>query len=159
MALNRWISAVRPHHGGTYQHCMLVPGVAVAFGQIPCIPSSDLKRLAFAALVHDAGKANVPLAILDKPGPLTADEMAIMRQHPVTGADLIASSPGIEQIVVDVVRHHHEYLDGSGYPDGLRGDEIPDLVRIATIADIFGALVEKRAYKATRSGLEAMRFW
>ena len=153
--LNRWIQAVRAHHDGTFQHCMMVTGVAVAFGQILRIPSADLKRLAFAALVHDAGKANVPLSILDKPGPLTPDEMVIMRQHPANGADLIAKSPGIEKIVIDVVRHHHEYLDGSGYPDGLTGDNIPDLVRIATIADIFGALIEKRAYKAPMSGLEA----
>lgn len=153
--LAQWITAVRQHHDGTYQHCMLVTGVAVAFGRILRIPQIDLDRLAFAALVHDIGKANVPVSILDKPGRLTDDEMEVMRWHPVIGAEIIARSPGIERTVVDVVRHHHEYLDGTGYPDGLSGDQIPDLVRIATIADIFGALVEKRAYKAPMSGLEA----
>jgi putative nucleotidyltransferase with HDIG domain len=153
--LSRWITAVRAHHDGTYQHCMLVTGVAIAFAQILRIPKADLERLAFAALIHDIGKANVPVSILDKPGPLTDSEMKIMHEHPVTGANLIASSPGVEKIVVDVVRHHHEYLDGTGYPDGLRGEQIPDLVRITTIADIFGALVEKRSYKAPMSGLAA----
>lgn len=153
--LTRWVSAVREHHDGTYQHCMLVTGVAIAFGQILRIPRPDLDRLAFAMLVHDVGKANVPTAILDKPGRLTDTEMSIMRQHPSLGAGLIANTPDIEQAVIDVVRHHHEYLDGTGYPDGLRGDQISDLIRIATIADIFGALVEKRAYKAPMSGLAA----
>lgn len=153
--INRWIAAVREHHDGTYQHCMLVTGVAVAFGQILCIPKVDLDRLAFAALVHDIGKAVVPVSILDKPGPLTQEEMAVMREHPAAGADIISRSPDIEKIVIDVVRHHHEYLDGSGYPDGLQGDQIPDLVRIVTIADIFGALVEKRSYKPPMSGLAA----
>jgi putative nucleotidyltransferase with HDIG domain len=153
--LSRWITAVREHHDGTYQHCMLVTGVAIAFANILRIPRVDVDRLAFAALVHDVGKARVPASILDKPGPLTEDEMKVMRQHPVVGAKLIAASPGVEKAVIDVVRHHHEYLDGTGYPDGLSGHQIPDLVRITTIADIFGALVEKRAYKAPMSGLAA----
>lgn len=153
--LTRWVQAVREHHDGTYQHCMLVTGVAIAFGKILRIPRADLDRLAFAMLVHDVGKANIPTAILDKPGRLTDEEMSIMRQHPVLGADLIAATPNVEKGVIDVVRHHHELLDGSGYPDGLRGDQISDLIRIATIADIFGALVEKRSYKAPMSGLAA----
>lgn len=153
--LTRWITAVREHHDGTYQHCMLVTGVAIAFGQILRIPKADLERLSVATLVHDIGKASIPASILDKPGPLTHDEIKIMRQHPVIGADLIARSPGVEKNVIDVVRHHHEYLDGSGYPDGLQGDQIPDLVRITTIADIFGALIEKRSYKPPMSGLDA----
>jgi putative nucleotidyltransferase with HDIG domain len=153
--LSHWIKAVREHHDGTYQHCMLVTGVAIAFGQLMHIPQTDLKRLALATLLHDVGKASVPASILDKPGPLTDGEMKIMRDHPVTGAALIAGTPDIDPIVVDVVRHHHEYLDGSGYPDGLKGQEIDDLVRITTIADVFAALVEKRSYKPPMSGMQA----
>lgn len=153
--LANWVNAVRAHHDGTYQHCMLVTGVAVAFGEILCIPKADLQRLTTALLVHDLGKASIPASILDKNGPLTDEERTIMREHPGIGADMLAGAPDIDATIVEVVRHHHEFLDGTGYPDGLRGEQISDLVRIATIADIFGALVEKRAYKPAMGGMQA----
>ena len=101
-----------------------------------------------AALLHDVGKALVPVAILEKPGPLDPDEMAIMKKHPEYGVEALKSGVGLQPEMVDIVARHHEYLDGSGYPHGLQAHEISDLVRITTIVDVYSALIEQRAYRA-----------
>ena len=150
--LKSWIDTVRRHHNQTYQHCLLVTGVAVAFGQHLGVSKADRHRLSFAGMVHDIGKARVPVAILEKPTRLTDDEMAIMRMHPEFGLEMLKDASGLGQDMLDIVIHHHEYLDGSGYPHGLSASEISDFVRISTICDVFGALLERRAYKAPMSG-------
>ncbi len=146
--LKSWIDTVRQHHSQTYQHCLLVTGVAVAFGQHLGFSQADRNQLSFAGMVHDIGKARVPVTILEKAGPLTDREMAVMRKHPEFGLDLLEGASDLSPDMLDIIIHHHEYLDGSGYPHGLSGSEISDLVRIATICDVFGALLERRAYKA-----------
>ena len=145
--LRSWINIVRRHHSQTYQHCLLVTGVAVAFGQHLGFSQIDRRRLSFAAMLHDIGKARVPIEILEKPTTLSEDEMTIMRMHPEFGLETLKSTEGLSSDMLDVVIHHHEYLDGSGYPHGLAGSEISDFVRVATICDVFGALLERRAYK------------
>ena len=145
--IRRWLDLVRGHHSRTFTHSLLVTGVAVAFAQHLTMRYEDQRRIARAGLLHDIGKAFVPLAILDKPDKLTPREMEIVKQHPVSGHAMLAGQRGFADEVLDCVRHHHEFLDGSGYPDGLAGGEIADLVRIITIADIFSALIEKRSYK------------
>jgi len=149
--LASWINTVRKHHSQTYQHSLLVTGTAVAFGQHLGLSHPDRERLSFAGMLHDIGKARIPLAILEKPGPLDENEMAVMRQHPQFGLDALGSVSGIHKEMADVVIHHHEYLDGSGYPHGLRASEISDLVRMITIADVFAALIDRRSYKPTLS--------
>jgi putative nucleotidyltransferase with HDIG domain len=149
--LVHWIDTVRQHHSSTYQHCLLVTGVAVAFGRHLGFSSEDKQKLAFAGLLHDIGKAGVPVAILEKPSPLVDEEVAAMRRHPVLGFEALRSVRGLDPDMLDMVVHHHEYLDGSGYPHGLKGRELSDLVRMMTIADVFGALVERRAYRAPQS--------
>jgi putative nucleotidyltransferase with HDIG domain len=153
--LKAWIETVRTHHSATYQHCLLVTGLAVAFGQQIRISRADRQRLSFAGMLHDIGKARIPLAILEKPGRLTDDEMDVMKKHPQFGFDALQTAPGLPAEMLDMVVHHHEYLDGTGYPHGLTAREISDLVRMITIADIFGALIERRAYKAPLSGTAA----
>jgi putative nucleotidyltransferase with HDIG domain len=153
--LGSWIENVRKHHSLTYQHSLLVTGVAVAFGQSLGISKKDRQRLSFAGMLHDIGKARIPISILEKPGPLNNEEMAIMRKHPEYGYEALQSMPGIHPDMMDMVIHHHEYLDGSGYPHGLQANEISDLVRIMTISDIFGALIERRSYKGPMSGEDA----
>jgi putative nucleotidyltransferase with HDIG domain len=145
--LSNWLAMVRRHHEGTFQHCLLVTGVAVDFGLSLALPRSDIERLTTAAMLHDIGKAKIPLAILDKPGRLTAEERAIIESHPAVGYQALKDNPEVSAEIRDAVLHHHEYLDGSGYPDGLTAASIPDLVRILTIADIFAALIEQRAYR------------
>jgi len=143
-----WIETVRSHHSQTYQHSLLVTGIVVAFAQKLKMSAADQLRLSFSAMLHDIGKARIPLLILEKPKELTRDEMSVMRKHPEYGVDALGSVLGIDHHVLDMVLHHHEYLDGTGYPHGLKGDQISDLARIVTISDIFGALIERRAYKS-----------
>jgi putative nucleotidyltransferase with HDIG domain len=153
--LSDWLATVRRHHEGTYQHCLLVTGVAIDFGLSLGVARADLERLYSAAMFHDLGKATIPLAILDKPGRLDAHERTIIESHPVAGYDALWDNRSISPEILDAVRHHHEYLDGSGYPDGLRGESISDVVRILTISDIFSALIEERYYKPTMPREEA----
>ncbi|CCE09141.1 conserved hypothetical protein [Bradyrhizobium sp. STM 3843] len=142
-----WLATVRRHHEGTYQHCLLVTGVTVDFGLSLGVPNSDLERLYMAAMFHDIGKAKIPLTILDKPGSLNVQERTLIETHPAAGYDALKANAAITAETLDAVRHHHEYLDGSGYPDGLYGDSISDLTRILTISDIFAALIEHRSYR------------
>jgi putative nucleotidyltransferase with HDIG domain len=145
--LTAWLDDVRRYHEGTFQHCLLVTGVAVGFALDVGFASPDVKRLGMAATLHDIGKARIPLSILDKPGRLDPDEDEIMRRHPVIGYELLKDLSDVSPEILDGVRHHHEYLDGSGYPDALRAPQISDLVRMLTIADIFAALIESRPYR------------
>lgn len=147
--LTNWLTTVRRHHEGTYQHCLLVTGIAVDFGLSLGMSKADVERLYSAAMFHDIGKARIPLAVLDKPGRLDDRERALIETHPAAGYDVLTGTAGISPEILDAVRHHHEYLDGSGYPDGLCAESITDIVRILTISDIFAALVEARTYKPT----------
>jgi putative nucleotidyltransferase with HDIG domain len=145
--LSTWLDDVRRYHEGTFQHCLLVTAVAVGFALDIGFATRDVKRLGLAATLHDIGKARIPLSILEKPGRLDPGEEEIMRRHPVIGHELLKDIAGLSPEILDGVRHHHEYLDGSGYPDALTAPEIPDLVRLLTISDIFAALIESRPYR------------
>lgn len=146
-SLRDWLSTVGRHHTHTYRHCLFVTGFAAAFAQHLGMREDDQRRLARAALLHDVGKAFIPVAILDKPGRLDDEEKDEIRRHARLGYDALLRQGGFPSEMLDVVLHHHELLDGSGYPDGLRGDQISDIVRLTTIVDIHAALVEKRAYR------------
>jgi putative nucleotidyltransferase with HDIG domain len=146
-SLREWLTTVGCHHTDSYRHCLFVTGFAVAFAQHLGMREDDQRRLARAALLHDVGKAFIPVAILDKPGKLTDAEMAEIRKHPRLGYDALADQGGFPPEMLDVVLHHHEFLDGTGYPNGLRGNQISDIVRLTTIVDIYAALIEKRAYR------------
>ncbi|WP_051093033.1 HD domain-containing phosphohydrolase [Methylobacterium sp. 77] len=155
VGIRAWLDVIGRYDEQLYQHSLSVAGFAAAFGFSLKLPRSDQKRLAKAALLHDIGKSKIPRAILNKPGSLTASEMAIMRTHAGAGADLLAREHGFDSAMLDVVRYHHEMLDGSGYPAGLAGDAIPDLVRLVTICDIHSALTERRAYREPLPHAEA----
>jgi putative nucleotidyltransferase with HDIG domain len=152
---SHWLDAVRRHHEGTYQHCLLVTGTAVAFGLHLGVAKVDAERLYSAAMFHDIGKAKIPLAVLDKPGRLDDQERALIETHPAAGYDALKGTSGISPEILDAVRHHHEFLDGSGYPDALCDGSISDIVRILTISDIFAALIEDRRYKPSMPRTQA----
>jgi putative nucleotidyltransferase with HDIG domain len=153
--LSHWLEVIRRHHSQTFQHCLIVTAVAVSFGRRLGFATADKQRLASAGLLHDLGKACIPVEILEKPTPLCEREVAVMRTHPELGYEALRNAPGLHPEMLDVILHHHEYLDGSGYPHGLQANEIPDLVRTLTIADIYGALIERRPYRAPMSGAGA----
>jgi putative nucleotidyltransferase with HDIG domain len=116
--------------------------------------ADDLRALSLAALLHDVGKLDIPDAILQKPGALTAAETAIMQSHANRGATRLTTL-GLPSAVTTIVRHHHEHWDGSGYPWGLKGNEIPLGARIVAVADSFDALTSDRPYRAPLSAAAA----
>jgi putative nucleotidyltransferase with HDIG domain len=116
---------------------------------------NEIEEIRWGARLHDIGKVGVPDSILHKPGPLTEREQAVMRRHPVIGEEILAR---VERMrgVAKLVRHHQERWDGTGYPDGLRGDAIPTGARILAVVDAYGAFIERRPYKRARSHEEAI---
>jgi len=130
----------------THLHGKRIGEYATHIGQALRVSDADLGTLRLAGVFHDLGKIAVPDGILHKTGPLTAEESALMRAHPTVGADLVRPMKTMER-VLPLIRHHHEKLDGSGYPDGWRGTEIPLLVRILSVVDVYDALNTKRPYK------------
>lgn len=151
-----WLATVRQHHEGTFQHCLLVCGVAATYAQHIGLGQPLAIALLNAAMLHDIGKSIVPLSILDKPGRLSPDELVIIQRHPAAGYDYLMQQPDLPKVVLDAVRHHHEMLDGSGYPDALSGNDILPLTRVLTVCDIFAALTEHRPYKPTQTPAEAL---
>ena len=142
-----WVEIVQRYDDATYQHCLLVAGLTAAFAVQLGLTTGKQRMLVQAALLHDIGKARVPLETLNKAGPLTFAEQTQMRRHPTDGYCMLTKQSGLEPGVLDIVLHHHELLDGSGYPDGLRREQIADVVRIVTICDIQAALIERRPYR------------
>jgi putative two-component system response regulator len=128
-------------------HCQRLAGYASALGQALGLDEDDVSALARGGFLHDIGKVGIPDAVLLKPGPLTAEEYELIKQHTVIGDRLCGEVRWLRK-VRPIVRHHHERLDGSGYPDGLRGDAIPLLAQIMSIVDIFDALTSTRPYRA-----------
>lgn len=118
------------------------------------LDEGDLRTLRDAARLHDIGKIGIPDQILRKEGSLIDEEWVIMRQHPQIGESIIKPVRSLEHLC-DLIRHHHEKLDGSGYPDQLKGDEISPLVRILTVADIYDALTTERPYRSKKTRQEA----
>jgi putative nucleotidyltransferase with HDIG domain len=154
--ITAWLAEVWRHDVGVYQHTLGVAGHAASFGAQIGLGRVDLGRVVRAALLHDIGKCRIPSEILNKPGHLDPEELRLMQRHPVIGADLLRAQGTFEDEVIDVVLHHHERLDGTGYPDRLSGRAISDLVRIVAICDVFSALTERRAYRKPASPAEAL---
>lgn len=144
-SLRQWLIAVNKHHNRSYRHTLHVTGYAVAFAHHLGMREDDQRRLTRAALLHDVGKAFVPLPILDKRDELTDEESSILAQHTRLGYNALKEQRGFPGEVLDVVLHHHEMLDGSGYPDGLQSQQISDIVRIITLVDTYASLLEPDA--------------
>lgn len=145
----------------TAQHCLRVGYLAEALGCAIHLPNGDLAPLREAGFVHDAGKIGIPDSILMKSGQLDAHEWEIIKTHSLCGERIISAQSivplsGSNQPIVEAVRHHHEHYDGSGYPDGMKGDEIPLFARIILIADCYAAITETRAYHRGKSHEETM---
>ncbi|MGI4801090.1 MAG: HD-GYP domain-containing protein [Janthinobacterium lividum] len=153
--IDRWLDTMSVIHDFTYRHCMLMAGLMATFAVSLGFKRADCDRLTQAAILHDIGKTLIPSKILDKAGKLTLQETSIIQTHPEVGYKLLMAQGDHHTTTLDVVRLHHEYLDGSGYPLGLKDKQIGDEIRIATICDVFAALIEERAYKASLPSSEA----
>jgi putative nucleotidyltransferase with HDIG domain len=130
----------------TSSHSERVCEYSLAIGRQLGLTSADLQILESAAMLHDIGKVGIPPSILYKPGPLDEKENQVLREHPSIGARLLTSLPHFEQIR-QVAAHHHEWYNGQGYPDGLKGEQMSILIRIVAVADVFDALTSERPYR------------
>lgn len=139
----------------TEGHSQRVVGYTSAIAREMALSDRDIPGLINGSLLHDVGKIGVPDAILRKPGPLTVEEWVVMRSHPEQGYRMLMHI-GFLRDALPIVRHHHERYDGAGYPDGLRGLEIPLGARIFAVADAFDAITSQRPYRAAGS-LDAAR--
>ena len=155
-AMESLAAAVDARDAYTAGHSRRVQEIAVAVGRELRLNDSELESLSFAALFHDVGKLGVPDAILLKDGPLDDSEWWIVRRHAEEGERIIAHL-GFLSDATPAIRHHHEHWDGSGYPDRLRGPEIPIGARILHVADAFDSMVTERVYRPARSVTEALR--
>ena len=153
MALALTIEARDPMTNG---HCERLARHAVMLGKALGLGEADLQALHRGGYLHDVGKVGVPDAVLLKPGRLTPAEFALMQKHPDIGDSLCAPLQSL-RAVRPIIRCHHERLDGSGYPQGLRGDEVPLLAQVVAIADVFDALTSNRPYRPALSADEAAR--
>jgi putative two-component system response regulator len=148
-------AAVEAKDSLTEKHTQRVGECARLLGERMNLPEADLDALYRGGIIHDIGKIGLPDSILLKPAPLDPDEEVRMRTHPLIGETIVKplrSSSGL----LPIIRHHHERYDGMGYPDGLRGEEIPRLARIVSVCDAYDSLINDRPYRPRRSPQEAM---
>ncbi len=151
------LTTLHAHDDATFAHTIEVAVLLARFGVALDVPAVDVHILSQAGLLHDIGKLAIPLPVLVKPAPLDAREWAIMRRHPGLGAELLRPVPEVPRTVVAAVESHHERLDGSGYPGGLKGSEIDDVALLTAVADVFAALTDRRPYKRSMSPDEAFK--
>jgi putative two-component system response regulator len=139
-------NAVEAKDLSTELHCERLAGMTAQLGREVGLAPAELESLAYGSLLHDVGKIGIPEAILSKTGPLSEDEWTIMRRHPEIG-ERICRPLVLSGSFAPIIRHHHERWDGSGYPDGLVGDDIPLGARIVALADAFDAMTRDRPYR------------
>jgi putative two-component system response regulator len=155
-AIKALASAVDAKDPYTARHSLRVTRLALLLADAIRLSTEERYVLELSAWMHDVGKIGVPDSILTKPSPLTEDEFGVMKAHPVKGGEIVGEIEDLG-VVADVIRHHHERMDGCGYPDGLRGEAIPLASRIILIADAFEALVADRRYRKSVSRDVAIR--
>ena len=141
----------------TFLHSVSVCALLVAFCNARGMDADTVRQAGIGGLLHDTGKAMVPDAILNKPGPLTDEEFAIIKRHPEDGWNILRQSPEVPAIALDITRHHHERRDGTGYPDKQSGDEISELAQMAAIVDVYDALTADRVYHKGIPAAAALR--
>jgi len=141
----------------TYMHSVAVCALMVALARQMGLDEALTRELGMAGLLHDLGKALMPMTVLNKPGKLTDEEFAIVRQHPQHGYKILLEGSGAGEIPLDVVLHHHEKMDGSGYPQRLGGDEISLYAKMGAVCDVYDAITSNRPYKAGWDPAESIR--
>lgn len=141
----------------TYMHSVAVCALMVALARQLNLDEKTTKEAGLAGLLHDLGKAMIPNEILNKPGKLTDEEFAVIKTHPAKGHKLLLEGRGVGEIPLDVCLHHHEKMDGSGYPHRLPGDKISLVARMGAVCDVYDAITSNRPYKAGWDPAESLR--
>ena len=153
--VHEWGESLESVDSYTHGHCGRVAEYAVAVGRALGFDAGQLTTLRLGAYLHDLGKVRVPQEILNKPGKLTAEEFDLVKQHPIWGLDML-TEVDFPWDLKPIIRWHHEKYDGSGYPDGLKGEEIPVAAQIICIVDVYDALTTTRSYKPAFTPIEAL---
>jgi HD-GYP domain-containing protein (c-di-GMP phosphodiesterase class II) len=141
----------------TYLHSVAVCTLMVAVARTLNLADEDVRQAGLSGLLHDMGKARIPLAVLNKPGRLTDDEWTLMKQHPAWGHELLTVGGGCPDMALDVCLNHHEKMDGSGYPHGLKSEQISLYARMGAVCDVYDAITSSRPYKAPWDAGDAVR--
>ena len=141
----------------TYMHSVAVCAMMVALAKQLGLSEEETRSAGLAGLMHDLGKAAMPMGVLNKPGKLTEAEFSIIKTHPEEGYRLLQSGGSVEPVVMDVCLHHHEKIDGSGYPHGLKGDEISLFAKMGAVCDVYDAITSNRPYKSGWDPAESLR--
>lgn len=141
----------------TYLHSVAVCALMIALGRQFGIEGDTLRELGVAGLLHDIGKMMIPEEVLNKPGRLTDEEFDIIKSHPMHGWEMLRKSPGMNDIALDVCRHHHERVDGAGYPDRLSGEALTLFARMGAVCDVYDAITSNRCYKNGWTPAESIR--
>ncbi len=141
------LARLKTHDDYSYMHSVAVSALMAALAKQLDLGEAQIRMAAKAGLLHDMGKAVMPLQILNKPGKLTDEEFAIIRTHPQQGHALLRTGESVDDAVLEVCLHHHEKMDGSGYPDKLAGDQISLFARMGAVCDVYDAITSNRPYK------------
>lgn len=146
----------------TFMHSVAVCGLMVALARQMGLPDDQVREAGLAGLLHDVGKMQMPLEVLNKPGALTDAEFGVMRSHPVRGWELLKDGAKVPASTLDVCLHHHEKIDGTGYPHKLAGEQISTFARMGAVCDVYDAITSTRPYKAAwdpAGSLQRMAQW
>ncbi|KUJ92387.1 MAG: metal dependent phosphohydrolase [Pseudomonas sp. 63_8] len=156
---NVLISLARLKHSNeyTYMHSVAVCALMIALARKLGLPDDAVREAGLAGLLHDIGKMAVPQELLDKPGKLTDTEFAKVRKHPEEGGSILLASKQVSALVLDVCLHHHEKVDGSGYPHRLQGDQISLMAKMGAVCDVYDAITSNRPYKQGWDPAESIR--
>lgn len=141
----------------TYMHSVAVCALMVALARQLGLDAEQTRSAGIAGLLHDLGKAAMPMEVLNKPGKLTDEEFAIIKKHPEEGHRMLLVGSDVNEVVLDVVLHHHEKTDGSGYPEGLLDDDISQFAKMGAVCDVYDAITSNRPYKAGWDPAESLR--
>jgi putative nucleotidyltransferase with HDIG domain len=141
----------------TYMHSVAVCALMVALAKQWGLDEAQTRSAGLAGLLHDLGKALMPMEVLNKPGKLTESEFSIIKSHPVEGYKMLLGGVNVDPMVLDVCLHHHEKTDGSGYPKGLKGDEISLFAKMGAVCDVYDAITSNRPYKSGWDPAESLR--
>jgi putative nucleotidyltransferase with HDIG domain len=148
---------LKNHDEYTYMHSVAVCALMVALGRRLGLPEEQIRDAGAAGMLHDLGKAAMPLTVLNKPGALTDDEFKVMKAHPVRGYEMLRASGSASEAVLDVALHHHEKFDGTGYPHNLKGDAISLMARMGAVCDVYDAITSNRPYKKAWGPAESLQ--
>jgi putative nucleotidyltransferase with HDIG domain len=150
------LNGVKDHDNYSYAHSMRVATLLTLFGNTIGLSADDQLLLASGGLLHDVGKMSIPHEVLNKPGRLTEDEFVVMKSHVTASSAHLRLNPDIPKGIITIAEQHHEKLDGTGYPHGLKGSELNTLARMASIVDVFSALTDRRVYKPAMPAEKAL---